>query len=284
MPICQPPTLRRARPGAVPDQPPLRRRRPGLDLHGRDPRGAHRGVPRGERLPGAGHVRGLVAAGRAATRPTVDGPGPAVPARRAARRSTTASTCRTCSTSTPALRRRPAAPARCAPAEPTGLAAERGYAGRTTRLSGDLSLTSGRIRPAPIRSPPLSPSRGAAMSIAPAPLVARARPAPRSPTAVVYCEAQLRRASTARPPTASSATPSATRSSSVIDSDAGRPRRRRGARRRAQRHPDLRRPRRRRSTAAGASPDVFIFGMAPVERHALAGRARASCSTPSPAA
>ena len=42
--------LRGARPRAVPDQPPLHRRRPGLDLHGRDPRRADRGVPRGERL------------------------------------------------------------------------------------------------------------------------------------------------------------------------------------------------------------------------------------------
>ena len=57
-----PAELRRARAGAVPDQPPLHRRRPGLDLHGRDARRAHRRVPRGERLRRAGAVRGLVAA------------------------------------------------------------------------------------------------------------------------------------------------------------------------------------------------------------------------------
>ena len=56
------PELRRARAGPVPDQPPLHRPRPGLDVHGRDARGAHRRVPRGERLPGPRAVRGFVAA------------------------------------------------------------------------------------------------------------------------------------------------------------------------------------------------------------------------------
>ena len=85
--------VRRARSGAVPDQPPLRRPRPGLHLHGRDPGRAHRGVPRGERLPGAGHVRGLLAAGQWRSRPGSPGRH-ASSGGRAARRSTTASTCR----------------------------------------------------------------------------------------------------------------------------------------------------------------------------------------------
>ena len=169
MPICQPPQLRRPRPGAVPDQPPLRRRRPGLDLHGRDPRGADRGVPRGEPLPGAGHVRGIVAAGRRATGDG-DGPGPAVPSGRAARPSTTASTCPTCSTSTPALRRRPAArdprsdrPERRRDLGRTGYAADLDSAG-TSRCSG-------RIRPEPLvaSSEPISRSTMSTSSPSPRP-------------------------------------------------------------------------------------------------------------------
>ena len=58
---------------------------PALDLHGRDPRGADRGVPRGERLPGARPVRGLVAAGAAAIGRRSPGP-PACSGGRAARR------------------------------------------------------------------------------------------------------------------------------------------------------------------------------------------------------
>ena len=49
MPIVEPPSLRRARARAVPDQPALPRPRPRLDAHGRDARDADPRVPRGER-------------------------------------------------------------------------------------------------------------------------------------------------------------------------------------------------------------------------------------------
>ena len=128
------PLLRRARPAAVPGQPPLRRCRPDLDLHGRDPRRAHRGVPRGQRLPRAGHVRGLVAAGAAANgRPCTARPGcsPAT-AWTTSRSATTSHRC--------CVRRRPST---TATGPDRGRTAPAGRVGTPVRLSGDLSLTHG---------------------------------------------------------------------------------------------------------------------------------------------
>ena len=76
-----PAELRRARSRAVPDQPPLHRPGSRLDVHGRDARGAHHGVPRGERVPRSGAVRGLVAA-RQRGEGRGHRPRPSVPARR----------------------------------------------------------------------------------------------------------------------------------------------------------------------------------------------------------
>ena len=69
-------------------------------------------VPRGERLSGAGDVRGLVVAGARRQRATVTGPATAVPARRAGRPSTTGVDVSHLLGLHPTLRRRTAARAR----------------------------------------------------------------------------------------------------------------------------------------------------------------------------
>ena len=135
MPICRPAILRGARPAAVPGQPALRRHRPGVDLHGRDPRRAHRGVPRGERLPGAGDVRGLLAAGRAAS-------GPPCTARPGCSPATESTTCAPGDDVTPLLRASPTFDDGDRPRPGSG-GHQRARVGTPVRLSGDLSLTHG---------------------------------------------------------------------------------------------------------------------------------------------